>query len=133
MTSTSPTASPGAFRCERRDRWGRATVSIAPPTPAQPLRRRGSQGVARIAPHELLSVAVQGLRTRRLRASLSALGIAIGIGAMVAVVGVSASSQANLLATIDSLGTNLLTVAPGTTFLGSSEVIPDSAVATIVH
>lgn len=84
-------------------------------------------------PHELLSVALQGLRTRRLRAALSALGIAIGIGAMVAVVGVSASSQANLLATIDSLGTNLLTVAPGTTFLGSSEVIPDTAVSTIVH
>ena len=48
---------------------------------------------------------------------------------MVAVVGVSASSQANLLATIDSLGTNLLTVAPGTTFLGANEVLPDTAVA----
>jgi putative ABC transport system permease protein len=84
-------------------------------------------------PHELLSVALQGLRTRRLRAALSALGIAIGIGAMVAVVGVSASSQANLLATIDSLGTNLLTVAPGTTFLGSNEVLPSTSVATILH
>jgi putative ABC transport system permease protein len=84
-------------------------------------------------PHELLSVAFQGLRTRRLRAALSALGIAIGIGAMVAVVGVSASSQANLLATIDSLGTNLLTVAPGTTFLGASETIPSTAVPTILH
>jgi putative ABC transport system permease protein len=84
-------------------------------------------------PHELLSVALQGLRTRRLRAALSALGIAIGIGAMVAVVGVSASSQANLLATIDSLGTNLLTVAPGTTFLGSNEVLPSTSVAAILH
>jgi putative ABC transport system permease protein len=84
-------------------------------------------------PHELLSVALQGLRTRRLRAALSALGIAIGIGAMVAVVGVSASSQAKLLATIDSLGTNLLTVAPGTTFLGSNEVLPDTSVPTILH
>ena len=88
---------------------------------------------ARLPPHELLSVALAGLRTRRLRASLSALGIAIGIGAMVAVVGVSASSQANLLATIDSLGTNLLTVAPGTTFLGANEVLPDTAVPAIVH
>src|ERR1019366_3019158 len=59
-----------------------------------------------------------GLRTRRLRAALSALGIAIGIGAMVAVVGVSASSQATLLAQIDSLGT---------------EVLPDTAVGTINH
>jgi putative ABC transport system permease protein len=88
---------------------------------------------ARMPPHELFSVAVQGLRTRRLRASLSALGIAIGIGAMVAVVGVSASSQANLLSLIDSLGTNLLTVTPGQTFLGSGEVLPSTAVGTILH
>jgi putative ABC transport system permease protein len=81
----------------------------------------------------LLGVALQGLRTRRLRASLSALGIAIGIGAMVAVVGVSASSQANLLATIDQLGTNLLTVAPGQTFLGQNEVLPSTALGSINH
>jgi putative ABC transport system permease protein len=84
-------------------------------------------------PHELMSVAVQGLRTRRLRASLSALGIAIGIGAMVAVVGVSASSQANLLSTIDKLGTNLLTVSPGQTFFGSNEVLPSTALGSIHH
>jgi putative ABC transport system permease protein len=84
-------------------------------------------------PHELMSVAIQGLRTRRLRAALSALGIAIGIGAMVAVVGVSASSQANLLATIDKLGTNLLTIAPGQTFLGANEVLPSSALGEIDH
>ncbi len=77
--------------------------------------------------------ALQGLRQRRLRAALSALGIAIGIGAMVAVVGVSSSSQANLLAEIDSLGTNLLTVTPGQTFLGSNEVLPNTAVGTILH
>ncbi|HUE28371.1 MAG TPA: ABC transporter permease [Solirubrobacteraceae bacterium] len=88
---------------------------------------------ARLPPHELLAVALQGLGTRRLRAALSALGIAIGIGAMVAVVGVSASSQANLLATIDSLGTNLLTVSPGTTFFGANEVLPSTAVGTILH
>ncbi|HWE08429.1 MAG TPA: ABC transporter permease [Solirubrobacteraceae bacterium] len=88
---------------------------------------------ARLPPRELLGVALQGLRTRRLRAALSALGIAIGIGAMVAVVGVSSSSQAQLLATIDSLGTNLLTVSPGTTFTGASEVLPHTAVAMIGH
>ncbi len=96
----------------------------------RPLSRGES---ARIPLRALVSVAVQGLRTRRLRASLSALGIAIGIGAMVAVVGVSASSQANLLALIDSLGTNLLTVTPGQTFLGANEVLPSTAVGTILH
>ncbi len=80
---------------------------------------------------ELLGVAWHGLRTRRLRAALSALGIAIGIGAMVAVVGVSVSAQANLLAEIDSLGTNLLTVSPGQSLLGTAEVLPDTAVPMI--
>jgi putative ABC transport system permease protein len=88
---------------------------------------------ARLSPRELIGVALQGLRTRRLRAALSALGIAIGIGAMVAVVGVSSSSQANLLATIDALGTNLLTVTPGTTFTGNNEVLPDTSVPMIGH
>ncbi|MGI8904795.1 MAG: ABC transporter permease [Solirubrobacteraceae bacterium] len=96
-------------------------------------RRGRAPGIARIPPHELISVAVQGLRTRRLRAALSALGIAIGIGAMVAVVGVSASSQASLLARIDKLGTNLLTVAPGSTFLGANEMLPSSALGAIDH
>jgi putative ABC transport system permease protein len=96
-----------------------------------PHPRKSGRDVARLPPHELLGVALQGLRTRKLRAALSALGIAIGIGAMVAVVGVSASSQANLLATIDKLGTNLLTVTPGTTFFGANEVLPNTAVPMI--
>ena len=58
-----------------------------------------------------------GLRTRKLRAALSALGIAIGVAAIVAVLGLSASSQAGLLAEIDQLGTNLLTVTNGQTLV----------------
>ena len=88
---------------------------------------------ARLPASQLLGTALQGPRTRRLRAALSALGIAIGIGAMVAVVGVSASAQANLLAEIDALGTNLLTVTPGQTFLGANEVLPDTSVPMIGH
>jgi putative ABC transport system permease protein len=103
----------------------------------RPLSPRPGSGPAvdsaSLSAKELLGVAVQGLRTRRLRAALSALGVAIGIGAMVAVVGVSASSQANLLSEIDSLGTNLLTVTPGQTFLGANEVLPDTAVPMIDH
>lgn len=90
-----------------------------------------SVDTARLPPRELLGASIQGLRTRRLRAALSALGIAIGIGAMVAVVGVSASSQAQLLATIDALGTNLLTITPGQTFTGNNEVLPATSVASV--
>ena len=89
--------------------------------------------IARLPLRELFGSAFQAMRTRRLRAALSALGIAIGIGAMVAVVGVSASAQANLLAEIDALGTNLLTVSPGQTFLGQNEVLPDTSVPMIGH
>ena len=93
----------------------------------------GPNGSARLPARELLGVALQGIRTRRLRAALSALGIAIGIAAMVAVVGVSASAQANLLAEIDALGTNLLTVTPGQNFLGNNEVLPATSVPMIHH
>jgi putative ABC transport system permease protein len=86
---------------------------------------------SRLPGRELLGVAFQGLRSRKLRAALSALGIAIGIGAMVAVVGVSASAQANLIAEIDSLGTNLLTVTPGTDFSGKSAPLPTTALPMI--
>ena len=82
---------------------------------------------------QLIGTALQGPRTRRLRAALSAIGIAIGIGAMVAVVGVSASAQATLLAEIYALGTNLLTVTPGQTFVGANEVLPDTSVPMIDH
>lgn len=94
---------------------------------------RRAVGAARLPPRELFGAALAGLRTRRLRAALSALGVAIGIGAMVAVVGVSASSQANLLAEIDALGTNLLTVTPGQNLIGQSEVLPATSVPMIDH
>ena len=88
---------------------------------------------ARLPVSQLLGTALQGPRARLLRAALSALGIAIGIGAMVAVVGVSASAQASLLAEIDALGTNLLTVTPGQTFVGATEVLPGTSVPMIEH
>src|SRR5215472_12727233 len=72
----------------------------------------------RLRPADLARLAAVGLRTRKLRAALSALGIAIGVGAIVAVLGLSSSSQAGLLSEIDRLGTNLLTVTNGQTFFG---------------
>jgi putative ABC transport system permease protein len=76
---------------------------------------------------DLLALAAGGLRTRRLRSTLSAAGIALGIAAMVAVLGISASSRTNLLAQLDALGTNLLTVEAGQTLLGANATLPDKA------
>ncbi len=72
-----------------------------------------------------------GLRTRRLRAGLSALGIAIGVASIVAVLGLSSSSQAGLLREIDRLGTNLLTVSKGQTFTGAEAELPVTAPSMI--
>ncbi|WP_129844106.1 ABC transporter permease [Streptomyces sp. RFCAC02] len=78
-------------------------------------------------PRDVVVAGMTGLRTRPLRTFLSALGIAIGIAAMVAVVGISASSRADLDRTLASLGTNLLTVSPGSTMTGGTAVLPDTA------
>jgi len=82
---------------------------------------------SRLLAADVLRVASVGLRTRRVRAALSALGVAIGIAAMVAVLGISESSKAGLVAQLNELGTNLLTVAPGQTFLGKSAKLPEAA------
>jgi putative ABC transport system permease protein len=76
---------------------------------------------------DVLRVASVGLHTRRLRAALSALGVAIGIAAMVAVLGISDSSKAGLEAELAQLGTNLLTVSPGQTLLGANAQLPEAA------
>ena len=85
----------------------------------------------KLRPGDLARVASVGLRTRRLRAALSALGIAIGVAAIVAVLGLSASSRAGLLAEIDRLGTNLLTVSTGQTLFGATAELPLASPAMI--
>jgi putative ABC transport system permease protein len=87
--------------------------------------------VHRLRPTDLARVASVGLRTRKLRAALSALGIAIGVAAIVAVLGLSSSSSAGLLAEISKLGTNLLTVTNGQTVSGQTAELPRAAPAMI--
>lgn len=83
--------------------------------------------ISRLLPADVARVGAVGLRTRRLRAALSALGIAIGIASMVAVLGLSESSRAGLIRQLDELGTNLLTVAPGQTLGGDDAMLPEAA------
>jgi putative ABC transport system permease protein len=85
----------------------------------------------RLRPKDGLRVASVGLRARPLRAALSALGIAIGTAAIVAVLGLSASSQAGLLAEIDRLGTNMLTLEAGQSLTGGEAKLPLEAPARI--
>lgn len=82
---------------------------------------------------DLLPVSTVGLRSRPGRAALSILGVAIGIAAMVAVLGVTRSSQADVLAQIDRVGTNLLTVANGKTIRGGEAELPATSAAAVAR
>jgi len=101
-------------------------MTTTSPRPAAP-------AAARLRPSDLAALASVGLRTRKLRAGLSALGIAIGVAAIVAVLGLAASSSAALLAEIQALGTNLLTVTNGQALSGETAELPVAAPGMIAR
>jgi putative ABC transport system permease protein len=89
---------------------------------------------SRLRPRDALRVAATGLRARPLRAVLSALGIAAGIAAMVAVVGIAASSRAEIDQQLRALGTNLLTVELGQTLrAGETAILPPESVDMVAR
>ncbi len=95
--------------------------------------QRPRNDVSRLRAADLAGLAGLGLRIRRLRAALSALGICIGIAAIVGVLGITQSSESELVAQIDRLGTNLLTVQNGRGVNGAEGTLPQSAPAMIGH
>lgn len=94
--------------------------------PAQTPRLRSS-----LRWRDILSLSAAGLRSRPTRAILSALGIAIGIAAMIAVIGISSSSQARLNDELNQLGTNLLTATAGRDLSGNQATLPADTVEKI--
>ena len=90
-------------------------------------------GTKNVRPSDFARLSAVGLRTRKLRAGLSALGIAIGVAAIVAVLGLSSSAQAGLLNEISQLGTNLLVVQNGQTLLGQNAELPKTAPSMIAR
>src|SRR5580692_4899234 len=101
-------------------------TAATPPSAIQP-------SAARLRAGDLTAVASVGLRTRKLRAGLSALGIAIGVAAVVAVLGLAASAQAAVLSEIARLGTNLLTVSNGQNAAGGTAELPATAPGMIAR
>jgi putative ABC transport system permease protein len=99
-----------------------------PGTPGGPARP-----VSHLRAADTWPLALLGLASRPARAALSALGVALGIATMVAVLGISSSSRAQLVAEIDALGTNLLTVAPGQSFDGQTVTLPAGATAMVAR
>jgi putative ABC transport system permease protein len=106
----------------------------APPAPGnKPPIKDGNASTApsRLLPADLARVGAAGLRTRPLRVVLSALGIAIGVAAMVCVAGVASSSRESVNRQLAALGTNLLRVTPGQTITGQQAHLPAGSVAMI--
>jgi putative ABC transport system permease protein len=95
------------------------------------MSRRDREPRSRMRRRDLLRSGAQGLLARRARTLLTALGIAIGIAAMIGVLGISSSSKAALLARIDDLGTNLLAVQAGQSIFGDQATLPEAAPAMI--
>ncbi len=100
------------------------TATVAPATRLQP---------SRLHPADIGRTSVVGLRTRKLRAALSALGIMIGIASMVAVLGLSESSRSDLLAQLDRLGTNLVRVEAGSGIGRGSGALPEEAAGMVAR
>ena len=101
--------------------------------PPAALRQPTPPTATRLRARDLLGLAGVGLRTRKVRASLSALGIAIGVAAIVAVLGLARSSQAGLIAEINQLGTNLLIATNGQDFSGNVAELPKAAPGMIAQ
>ncbi|HEY3810279.1 MAG TPA: ABC transporter permease [Acidimicrobiales bacterium] len=89
-------------------------------------RREAAAGASRLSRRDLVRVGSLGLRSRRVRASLSALGISIGIAAIVGVLGISQSSKSGLLAELGRLG-NLVSVEAGQSAFGQQSELPVTA------
>ncbi|HKF79009.1 MAG TPA: ABC transporter permease [Candidatus Dormibacteraeota bacterium] len=85
---------------------------------------------SRLRPADLPMLAFFGLSSRRLRGLLAALGIAIGIGSMVGVLGITQSSEADLQGRLQQLGTNLLTIQRGSGVRGAEQPLPTTAAAS---
>ena len=86
---------------------------------------------SRLRPADLVRTATIGLRARKLRAVLSGLAIAVGIAAVVSVLGITRSSESALLGEIDRIGTNLLTVTNGQDLSGQEVELPMQATGMI--
>src|SRR6266540_1142035 len=104
-----------------------ALLTAPPPVPdTEPLPRPRRLGL-----RDMLRLGGHGMRIRPLRAVLSALGIAIGIAAMIAVVSIPASSAQALRNEINALGPNLLIAQPGRTFGGDNAELPETAIPMV--
>ena len=81
--------------------------------------------------NEIISTAIEALWLQKTRTVLAVLGIVIGIGAVIALVSIGQSAKQSVENQISSLGSNLLTVSPGSASAGG--IRGQSSVKTLTN
>ncbi len=82
---------------------------------------------------DVVSQAVRGLTSRKLRTALTALGISIGIASLIAIQGITEANQADAKAEIDALGSDFLFITPGTGVGEEAELLPYASAMLETH
>ena len=71
-----------------------------------------------MSPLSVLRVALRALLRNKMRASLTTLGVVIGVGAVVAMVAIGEGAKAQVQKAFESMGTDLIVVLPGSQQMG---------------
>ena len=84
---------------------------------------------SRLRIRDALSLGTLGLRTRKGRTAMAAIGIAIGVASLVALVGIINSGEADAQRDLLEQGIDVLELTPGTSFADDPELLPGAAAA----
>ncbi len=88
---------------------------------------------SRLRIRDALSLGTLGLRTRKGRTAMAAIGIAIGVASLVALVGIINSGEADAQRDLLEQGIDVLELTPGTSFADDPELLPEAAAAIDTH
>jgi len=77
--------------------------------------------------YRLFIEALESLNANKLRSMLTMLGIVIGVAAVIAMLSIGRGAQASITSRIESMGTNLIYVSPGSTSQGGVQSAAGSA------
>src|SRR5512145_2596141 len=77
--------------------------------------------------YRLFIEALESLNANKLRSMLTVLGIVIGVAAVIAMLSIGRGAQASITSRIESMGTNLIYISPGSTSQGGVQSAAGSA------
>ena len=88
---------------------------------------------SRLRSRDAISLGTLGLRTRKGRTAMAAIGIAIGVASLIALVGIINSGEADAQRDLLEQGIDVLELTPGTSFAEEPELLPGAAAAIDTH